>query len=406
MSMIPADITHHWKDLVKVFLKLGAMSYGGPAIMGIMQSEIQEKRGWLSKQKFLEGLALVNMLPGAGATQLGIFIGYHRAGWRGGVLAGLCFILPAFFIMLALTLLYSTYGALPVMRDAFYGLGPVVLGIFVVALCRLGRTALKGTRQILLAGAAALAVAFTPLGIVTTLLLAGSVGVMLYHSRALGLRAALVMLALFAVFHWGYLPQAGNVPIGHGAATGQTGVPGLWGIGSFFFTVGAFTFGGGITMLAFVQEQVVNQLHWLTPQEFLDGLALGQLTPGPILMLAAYVGYKLTGIGGALAGAGAIFLPSFVLMLSVLPVLARFRELLWIKAAMKGITAAVIGAISVSLLQMAPHAAPDAFTSFLAMLTVAAMLWWRIGPLPLMLGGSYIGATSRLNPLERLKELA
>ena len=146
-----SDFNSTWKDLAQAFLKLGAMSYGGPAIMGIMQAEIQEKRGWLSKEKFLEGLALVNMLPGPGATQLGIFIGYQRAGWWGGLLAGLCFILPAFFIMLALTLLYSAYGALPVMRDAFYGLGPVVLGVFIVAVYRLGKAALKGSPQIFLA---------------------------------------------------------------------------------------------------------------------------------------------------------------------------------------------------------------------------------------------------------------
>ncbi len=395
-------IKNHGRELVKVFLKLGAMSYGGPAIMGIMQAEIQEKRGWLSKEKFLEGLALVSMLPGAGATQLGIFVGYQRAGWWGGLVAGLCFILPAFFIMLALTLLYAAYGALPVMRDAFYGLGPVVLGIFIVAVYRLGRVALKGKPQILLAAGAALAVAITPLGIVTTLLLAGCAGVMLYHSRAAGSRAALAVLVLFGLVHWGW--PAGILPGGAGAAA--TAAPGLWDIGSFFFTVGAFTFGGGITMLAFVQEQVVAQLNWLTPQEFVDGLALGQLTPGPILMLAAYVGYKLAGIAGAIVGGGAIFLPSFLIMLSVLPVLARFKDLLWIKAAMRGISAAVIGALAVALARMAPHAAPDGFTALLVILTVAAMLWWRAGPLPLMVAGGFIGATSRLNPLRRLKDLA
>ena len=405
MSTQYAAFKSHWREIVKAFLKLGAMSYGGPAIMGIMQAEIQEKRGWLSKERFLEALALVNMLPGPGATQLGIFLGYHRAGWWGGMLAGLCFILPAFFIMLALTLLYSTYGALPVVRDAFYGLGPVVLGIFVVAIYRLGRAALIDWRQILLAIGGAIAVAFTPLGIVTTLLLAGGVGVALYHSRAWGLRVALVILLLFAAYTWGHWPLANNALIEQGAATTDAAAPGLWDIGSFFFKVGAFTFGGGITMLAFVQEQVVTQLHWLTPQEFLDGLALGQLTPGPILMVAAYVGYKLAGMAGAAVGGIAIFLPSFVLMLSVLPVLTRFKDLLWIKAAMKGISAAVIGAIAVSLLQMAPHAAPDAFTVFLMIVTVAMMLLWRAGPLPLMLGGSYIGATSRLNPLHRLQEL-
>ena len=397
-----SDFNSTWKDLAQAFLKLGAMSYGGPAIMGIMQAEIQEKRGWLSKEKFLEGLALVNMLPGPGATQLGIFIGNQRAGWWGGLLAGLCFILPAFFIMLALTLLYSAYGALPVMRDAFYGLGPVVLGVFIVAVYRLGKAALKGSPQIFLAIGAALAVAFTPLGIVTTLLLAGCAGVALYHSRANGMRAALTILIVSGVVHWGYLPFAGNMPLDHGAIA----TPGLWEIGSFFFTIGAFTFGGGITMLAFVQEQIVNQLHWLTPQEFLDGLALGQLTPGPILMLAAYVGYKLAGIAGAVVGGSAIFLPSFLMMLSVLPVLARISHLLWIKAAMKGISAAVIGALAAALLQMAPHAAPDGFTALLVILTIGAMLWWRAGPVPLMLGGGYIGATSRLNPLQRLKDLA
>ncbi len=406
MNAQSSRFADHWQDLVKVFLKLGAMSYGGPAIMGIMQAEIQEKRGWLTKEKFLEGLALVNMLPGAGATQLGIFIGYHRAGWWGGVLAGLCFIVPAFFIMLALTVMYAAYGALPVMRDAFYGLGPVVLGIFVVAVYRLGKVALKGSAQILLAIGAALAVAFTPLGIVATLLLAGCAGVALYHSRAAGLRAALLILALFGVVQAGLLTPVVALLAGHGATASADAAPGLWDIGSFFFTVGAFTFGGGITMLAFVQEQVVNQLHWLTPQEFVDGLALGQLTPGPILMLAAYVGYKLTGVTGAIVGGLAIFLPSFILMLSVLPVLARFRGMQWIKAAMRGISAAVIGALTVALSQMAPYAAPDIFTASLTILTVAAMLWWRVGPLPLLLGGAYIGATSRLNPLPRLKDLA
>jgi len=405
MTTASVDFINRWKELAAAFLKIGAMSYGGPAIMGIMQAEFQERRGWLSKERFLEGLALVNMLPGAAATQLGIFIGYQRAGWWGGVLAGLCFILPAFLIMLMLTLLYSTFGALPVMRDAFYGLGPVVLGIFVVAVYRLGKTALKGMSQIAIGIAAAVLVAFTPIGIVGTFILAGCIGVTLYHSRAWGLRAGLVATLLIAAYHW-----ASTALIAEGLPAGNIDpdpslAAGLWDIGGFFFKVGAFTFGGGITTLAFMQDQVVNQLHWLTQQEFLDGLALGQLTPGPILMLAAYVGYKLSGVAGAVVGGIAIFLPAFILMLSVLPVLNRVRELIWIKAAMRAIGAAVIGIISVSLMQMAPHAAPDAFTAILMVLTVAGMLIWSLAPLPLMLGGGLIGVMGRTSPLQRLKEL-
>jgi chromate transporter len=395
-----------WKELAAVFLKIGAMSYGGPAIMGIMQAEIQQKRGWLSKERFLEGLALVNMLPGAAATQLGIFIGYDRAGWRGGVLAGLCFMLPAFLIMLGLTLLYTTYGTLPFARHAFYGLGPVVLGIFVVAVCRLGKAALQGPGQVVIAIAAFLAVAFTPFGIIPTLLLAGCAGVALYHARARGLRAMFVVALLVAAFHWGGPALWSQMMPAGDAAVRDAATPGVWEIGAFFFKVGAFTFGGGLTVLAFVENQIVTQLQWLTPQEFLDGLALGQLTPGPILMLAAYVGYKLAGFAGAAVGALAIFAPAFLLMLSVVPALGRVRQLAWIRAAMRGTSAAVIGAISVSLVHLAPHAAPDAFTAVLTMVTITAMFTWNAGPLPMMLGGALIGAGRKLNVLQRLRELA
>src|SRR5207302_7233693 len=122
-----AGFARSWKDIASAFLRLGATSYGGPAIMGIMQAELQEKRQWVSKQRFVEGLSLVNMLPGAAATQLGIFLGYSRGGWWGGLLAGLCFVLPAFFIMLALTVTYGFFGATPLMKGALYGLGPVGL---------------------------------------------------------------------------------------------------------------------------------------------------------------------------------------------------------------------------------------------------------------------------------------
>jgi len=406
MTDASKDFKTRWKELAAVFLKIGAMSYGGPAIMGIMQTEIQQKRGWLSKERFLEGLALVNMLPGPGATQLGIFIGYDRAGWRGGVLAGLCFMLPAFLIMLTLTLLYTTYGSLPFARDAFYGLGPIVLGIFVVAVCRLGKTALQGTTQIVIGIAAFLLAAFTPVGIIPTLLLAACAGVALYRSRAWGLRTALFVALLVGAYHWaGPAFWTQMMPAGHVESHGVS-APGLWDIGAFFLKVGAFTFGGGITVLAFVENQVVTQLQWLTPQEFLDGLALGQLTPGPILMLAAYIGYKLAGAAGAVVGGFAIFAPAFVLMLSVAPILGRVRQLAWIRAAMKAAGAAVIGIISVSLVQLAPHAAPDAFTAILAMLTITAMLTWSVGPLRLMVGGALIGIGRKLNVLQRLRELA
>jgi chromate transporter len=175
------------------------------------------------------------------------------------------------------------------------------------------------------------------------------------------------------------------------AVQGSPGPASVTDIAAFFFKVGALTFGGGLTMIAFIQEQVVNQFHWLTPQEFIDGLALGQFTPGPILMVAAYVGYKVAGVTGAIVGAAAIFLPSFILMLSILPVFDRVRKLVWTKAAMKGIGPAVIGSLTVSLMQLAPHALPDLFAVVILAATIVALLVWRVGAVKLMVAGSILG---------------
>jgi chromate transporter len=380
-----------WREVAGAFLKIGAMSYGGPAIMGLMQVELQEKRAWLTKERFLEGLALVNMLPGAGATQLGIYIGHARAGWWGGALAGLCFIVPAFFIMLALTVTYAEYGAVPVARDVFYGLAPVVVGIFAVAVYRLGRNAVADRWQAAFAIGAGLLAAFTPFGIVPTLLLAGALGVTRYGNRRAGLAAVIAVLVLA-----GLARLAGGAVDPVALTLGGEGSAGLADIALFFFGVGAFTFGGGLSMLAFMQEHVVNQMHWLTAREFLDGLALGQLTPGPILMVAAFVGYKLAGVVGALVAAIAIFLPSFLLMLSVLPWIATIKTWGWMKAALKGVGPAVIGLLVVALGEMLPAAATDAFSGMLLIAAVAALLFWRIGPLPPMLAGAAAGFVGRL----------
>ena len=168
-----------WKEIAVGFLKVGATAYGGPAIMGIMQAEFQERRQWTSKPHFLEGLGLVNVLPGATATQLGIFLGHVRGGWWGGLLAGVCFAVPAFIVMLALTVAYDAFGVSP-------GLGPVVLAIFFAALFRLGKSALRSPTHGLIAAGAAATMLLSPLGAAPILLLAGGVGMFLFHNKRLG----------------------------------------------------------------------------------------------------------------------------------------------------------------------------------------------------------------------------
>jgi chromate transporter len=372
-------------EVFAVFLRIGALGFGIAAIWGLIQAEVQERRGWLSKERFVEGLALVQALPGATALQMCIFTGYQRAGLAGGILAGVGFILPAFAIMLALTALHSAYGALPFMRDAFYGLGPVVLGIFAVAVWRLGRNAIKDRFAILVSLAAIAALAFTPLGPAGTFLLAACIGVAAHHSLRAGLTGCALVLALAGADYFF------SVPLASPAAAGT----GLWDIGLFFFKVGALTFGGGLTIIAFIQDQVVNQLQWITAAEFVEGLAIGQVTPGPVITLAAFVGYKVAGVAGATAATAAIFLPSFVLMLCILPWLERFRALTWVRAAMRGVAPAVVGAIALTVVHLAPTAAPDAFTLGLFVATVAALLFWKLPALPAALGGGVLGILAR-----------
>jgi chromate transporter len=246
----------------------------------------------------------------------------------------------------------------------------------------------------------------TPVGIILPLLAAGTVGIALFHSRRVGIIALAALVVVSGLYYATdiVLAQWTGAAPGMASPKSQT-PPGLSELGIFFFKVGAFAFGGGLSMLAFIQEQVVNQFGWLTPREFVDGLALGQLTPGPILMLAAFIGFKLAGVAGAAVAASAIFLPSFLMILSILPLLGKMKDLQWLKAFMRGVGPAVIGALTVSLAQMAPHAAPDPFTWFLLALTVSLLLLRNIGPLPLMSGGALIGLLSKGRAWERLHDI-
>jgi chromate transporter len=389
------------KEIATTLLQLGTTSYGGPAIMGVMQAELQQKRKWVSKERFLEGLAVANMVPGATATQLGIFLAYARGGWLGGLLGGIAFVLPAFVIMLALTIAYATLGVTPLARSALYGLGPVVIGLFAIALYRLAKTAVSTVSEAIIGISAAATLATTRLGIVAILVLAGCAGLFIFYRGPSGLRvrwiAALLFVATLGLAVW--VSTVTSVA----ASAGFTPDPGnLVHVALFFLKVGAFTIGGGLTMIAFIQDQVVGQFGWLTPREFIDGLALGQLTPGPVLMIAAYVGYKLAGLTGAIVAAAAAFLPSFMIMLAILPVLDRIRQMAWMKATMRGMSPAVIGVLAVSLVRLSPAAIPDPLALLILIGTIAATLAYRVGAFKVMLGGAVVGVVRAWLPLSLL----
>src|SRR5262245_26831502 len=248
--MVDATGTGEPKEIATTLFQLGATSYGGPAIMGFMQAELQARRKWVSKERFLEGLAVANMMPGATATQLGIFLAYARGGWWGGLLGGVCFVLPAFVIMLALTLAYATLGVTPLARSALDGLGPVVIGLFAIALYRLARTAASTLPEAIIGIAAAAVSLTTRMGIIAILILAGCAGLLFFHRgpvrapvRAI---AALVFVAVFSIAGWVSRSGVGSAAVGWLPDPKK-----LLDLGLYFLKVGAFTIGGGLTMIAF-----------------------------------------------------------------------------------------------------------------------------------------------------------
>jgi chromate transporter len=375
------------QDIVIGFLKLGATAYG-PAAIGVMQAEFQERRQWLTKPQFVEGLAFVNMLPGATGTQLALFVGYRRAGWWGGLLAGLCFCVPAFAIMLALTVAHSALGVTPLLRSALYGIGPVVLAAFTVAVYRLGGNTLRSAAHVLVALGSAAAALFAPIATVWILLFAGGLGLLFFYGRRAGGLVVLALTIMLLAAHLVTWSPALTAP-----ARGTA--PRLADVALQFAVIGTFTFGGALSIIALIQDQVVHQLGWLTPQEFIEGLALGHLTPGPPIMVAAYVGYKVLGLVGAVVAAIAIFLPSFVMMFALLPVFERVRAITWARAALQGMVAGVIGVLVVTLAHLAPHAIVDPFAGVLFVGAVAGLLVWRAAPLRMVAGGAVLGIVRR-----------
>ena len=371
-------------EVARLFLKLGVIGFGGPAAhIALMREEVVRRRRWVSDERFLDLVGMANLIPGPTSTELSIYLGYVRAGWPGLLVGGICFIGPAVVIVLALAWLYVRYGTTPAVTSALYGITPVIIAIVAHAMWGLGRTAVKGPVSVLV-GLGALVLALAGVNVLL-LLVAGGVVVMLLQARApraVGLVAALTALG------------------GAGAASGQTAAGGApVTLGTLFLTflkIGAVLYGSGYVLLAFLRDDLVERLGWLTDRQLLDAIAVGQFTPGPVFTTATFIGYVLAGSVGALLATVAIFLPSFVFVAASRPLLPRLRRSRWAGAFLDGVNVAAVALMAAVTWQLARAAIVDGFTVALLILSGAALLAARVNSAWLIVGGAAAGLGYRL----------
>jgi chromate transporter len=356
------------RELALVFGKLGCTAFGGPAAhVAMIEAEVVDRQQWLTREHLLDLYSLTNLLPGPNSTELVMQIGQERAGWKGLVVAGVSFILPAMIIVWGLAIAYTQYQALPNVGHILAGIKPVLVAIIAQALWKLGRSAIKNGLTGTIAG---LTVVTAALGVneVWWLLLMG-VGVMVLrnfqHLKNTNL----------AVAGWslGWLPAR------------ELSILGL------FLKIGLVMYGGGYVLIAFLQRELVERQQLLTSQQLLDAVAVGQITPGPLFTTATFVGYLLAGHGGAIAATVGIFLPGFVLVAMLHPWITKMRQSTWAQGFLEGINPAAWGLMAVVSGQLAITSISGWLTALLAIASWGILLRWPINSLWLVGIGGMLG---------------
>jgi len=389
----PVESTHpslseRLVELALLFLKLGAISFGGPAAnIAVIESEVVHKRRWVTRQEFLDMLGAANLIPGPTSTEMAINTGFIRAGWIGLFVAGASFIIPAAAITGAFAWAYVHFGSLPQTASVLSAIKPAVIAVIVVAIWRLGKTAMKDAGLAVL-GVAALAAFFLAVNPIVILLGGGLLGMTV---RRRGTLRPNVTLCVPTTFAWSWLvrdPVLSATVLVSGTLVAR---PPLGRIALFFLKVGAVLYGGGYVLLAFLEHGLVQQQGWLTQKQLLDAVAIGQFTPGPVLSTATFIGYLLGGVPGAAVATVGIFLPSFLYVALLAPVLFRLRKSAWMGAFLDSVNVcaiALMGGVTFRL-------AVDAFHGWISWVigTVALLILsrWKVSPAWVVLGGGVVG---------------
>lgn len=358
------------------FFKLGLTAFGGPAAhIAMMHTEVVKRRKWLDDQRFLDMLGATQLIPGPNSTEMAIHIGFLRAGWAGLIVGGLCFILPAVLIVTALAWAYVRFGSLPEVSSALYGIKPVIIAIILQALWDLGRKAVKSPLTAAV-GVSVLALYFVGINTVA-LLVAGGLTVLIgKYLRQLENGHAAVFLPVVA---GSVSPVLVSAPFS------------LTLLSLVFLKIGAVLYGSGYVLLAFLHTDFVVKLGWLTDRQLLDAVAIGQVTPGPVFTTATFIGYLLGGIKGALLATLAIFLPSFIFVAIIYPIVPRLRASTSAGKFLDGLNAASFGLMAAVTWQLGRAALVDFPALAIGLVSAGLLFRFRVNPTWLVAGGAMAG---------------
>ena len=360
------------------FLKLGFTAFGGPAAhIGMFRDEFVRRRKWLSDEAFLDLLGATNLIPGPNSTEMAIHIGFLRAGWAGLIVGGLAFTIPAVLIVLVFAWLYVEYGSTPQATWLLYGVKPVMIAIILQALWELGRKAIKDKLTIIV-GVACIALYF--LGVNEVLLLfAGGLVVMLIQNRT-RLRDANLSVFLPLLF----TPIV--APVSFSLST----------LFLTFLKIGAILYGSGYVLVAFLRADFVERLGWLTEQQLIDAIAIGQITPGPLFTSATFIGYLLGGIPAAIIATLGIFLPSYIFVVISNPIIPKLRQSPWAGSLLDGVIVASLGLMAAVTFQLGQASLIDLLTVTIFALSAVSLFRFRASSTWLIIGGALIGLLTSL----------
>jgi chromate transporter len=362
-------------ELVFYFLRLGLVGFGGPvALVGQMERELVAERGWLTKEQMREAIAICQSLPGPLAIQVGIYVSYLRGGFLGAWAGGWAFILPNFVIVAALGALYVYLGDLQPVTAVFYGVSPAVIALILHSCYRLAKLGMEDRLQWVIAAACLVVTVILQAEVALLFIGAGIVGICYYGN--IFRRPPPVALQITAV---PVLAQLG--PVASGSTLGKLLL--------FFLKAGSLTFGSGLVIVPFLEQGLVQQYGWLDQRQFLIAVAIGMISPGPVVITATFVGYLVAGFWGSLVSTIGIFLPSFILVLVAAPLLARHRANPNVQGFVKGAYAAAIGTILGACILLGRIAVGDWLTALIGLVSLAVLFRWKVNS-PLLIAATAV----------------